>query len=560
MVTALLTHLLEEGQIKGAVAVTMSEERPWRCQASLLTTSEEVKGAAQSRYSLVSLDALLGQARREEGPFAVVGLPCHVHGLRRLQRLGSFRDKFPLVIGLFCGFNLRPAATEYLIRKLGFDKDEVTHLEYRGGNWPGGFLVQGRDGRQRLLPKSWYSYVNLMYVPRRCLTCPDLTNELADISVGDMWLEEYAGGWSTVIARSPRGEDVLKEAALRSAITIDEISRDHILRSHGHLLAYKKEGYFVRQKWLRVPLNYSLQRPAIGKTRWLQQSLFLASILILSNSVIRGFVQRLPLALLGRLSSWGRKGAKLSGYRRKGGETKDVSFTIEDSAAHWDKMVLEGYEEINVRTDSYSRRFEDGFRMSEIQDGAFVLDLGCGTGNGTLYWHERRQVEIVGLDVSPEMLKACAAKLEAAGHPSLLLRTDGECLPFPDDTFDNIISFEALEHTPNPSLFIAEASRVLKRGGEILMTTPNTNWEVIHWLAAVTHLHHSEGPHRFVPREEIRAYLQAAGFRVKREETKVLVPQGPNFLLRWGRWLETLLGERVRRHLALRRIFVCEKL
>lgn len=317
MVTALLTHLLEEGQIRGALAVKMSEEKPWQCQASLLTTPQEVKEAAQSKYSLVSLDVLLRKARKEEGPFAVVGLPCHVHGLRRLQRLGSFREKFPLVIGLFCGFNLRPAATEYLIHKLGFEQEEVAHLEYRGGEWPGGFLVEGRDGRQAFMPKDWYNYVNLMYVPRRCLTCPDLTNELADISVGDMWLEEYAGGWSTVIGRSPRGEDILKEAALKGVITIDEISRDDILRSHAHLFAYKKEGYFVRQRWLRVPLNYSLQRPSIGKMRWLQQSLLLALILILSNGFVRALVQRLPLAWLGRLSSWGRKGAKLSALRRK---------------------------------------------------------------------------------------------------------------------------------------------------------------------------------------------------------------------------------------------------
>ncbi len=314
MVTALLTYLLEKERIKGVVAVTMSAVRPWQCQGSLLTTLEEVKGASQSKYSLVSLDALLGKARKEAGPFAVVGLPCHVHGLRRLQRLGSFREKFPVVIGLFCGFNLRPVATEYLIHKLGFEKEEVAHLEYRGGDWPGGFLVLGREGRQALIPKDLYNYVNLMYVPRRCLTCPDLTNELADISVGDTWLEQYKGGWSTVIGRSPRGGHVLKEAALKGAIRIDEISRDDILRSHAHLFAYKKEGYSVRQSWLRVPLQYNLQRLPITKRRWLQESLLLALILILRNSFIRNLVQRLPLAWLGRLSSWGKKGAKLSAH------------------------------------------------------------------------------------------------------------------------------------------------------------------------------------------------------------------------------------------------------
>jgi coenzyme F420 hydrogenase subunit beta len=312
VVTELLTYLLEQGSIKGVLAVTMSEERPWQCQASILTTAEEVRGAAQSKYSLVGLDALLRMARQEEGPFAVVGLPCHVHGLRRLQRLGSFRQKFTLAIGLFCGFNLLPAATEHLISKLGFAKEEVVHLEYRGGDWPGGFLIRTHDGEQAFIPKDSYGYVNLMYAPRRCLACPDLTNELADISVGDMWLKEYAGGWSTVIARSPRGLSVLQKATLAGAIRLEEISREDILRSHAHLFAYKKQGYFVRQRWLSIPLSYKLKRPTLGASLWLQQSLLLALILLLGNNTVRRLVQRLPSTWLGRLSSLGRQSVKSS--------------------------------------------------------------------------------------------------------------------------------------------------------------------------------------------------------------------------------------------------------
>ena len=84
------------------------------------------------------------------------------------------------------------------------------------------------------------------------------------------------------------------------------IGRDAILRSHGHLFAYKKEGYFVRQRWLRAPLDYTLLRPSIGKKRWLQQSLLLAVILLLSNPLLRVVVQRLPNSWLAWLSRWGR--------------------------------------------------------------------------------------------------------------------------------------------------------------------------------------------------------------------------------------------------------------
>ncbi len=307
VVTALLLHLLETDKIDGALGVTMDRDRPWECQPALLMTRDEVKRAAQSKYSLVSLAALLRSARRQPGSFAFVGLPCHVHGLRRLQRLGSYRTKFPLAIGLFCGFNLLPAATDHLIAKAGLSKDQVVALEYRGGPWPGGLVVRSSDGEAQFIAKNSYSYVHLAYVPQRCLACPDLTNELADLSVGDTWLEEYTGGWSTVICRSPQGEQLLAEAAEAGVLRVEEISRQDLLRSHGHLLAYKKEGYFVRQRGLRLPLRFRMLRPSISTRRWVEQSMLLFLILGFSNRVAQGILQRLPLSWLAWLSRRGRQ-------------------------------------------------------------------------------------------------------------------------------------------------------------------------------------------------------------------------------------------------------------
>jgi coenzyme F420 hydrogenase subunit beta len=306
VVTALLVHLLNENRIEGALGVTMDRDQPWKCRAAVLRSADEVLEAAQSKYSLVSLGALLRSARRGGGPLAMVGLPCHVHGLRRLQRIGSYRQAFPLAIGLFCGFNLHPAATRHLIHKVGFDTQDVNQLQYRGGPWPGGLLIRTDDGRQRLVPKDSYGYVNLMYPPRRCLVCPDLTNELADLSVGDTWLREYTGGWSTVICRSLQGQELLNEAVQAGVLSSHEITREQLMNSHRHLFAYKKEGYFVRRKWIRAPLDYRLPAPSVGAKRWWQQSLLLALILLLSNPLVRSVVQRFPLSWLGRLSRAGR--------------------------------------------------------------------------------------------------------------------------------------------------------------------------------------------------------------------------------------------------------------
>ena len=87
--------------------------------------------------------------------------------------------------------------------------------------------------------------------------------------------------------------------------------------------------------------------------------------------------------------------------------------------------------------------------------------------------------------------------------------------------------------------------------------TPNTLWEPVHWLAAVTGLHHSEGPHRDVSRREIMEGLEAAGLRIVAERTAVLVPAGPEPLVRLGRRIEDWLPDIVLRIIALRRMFLC---
>jgi len=138
-----------------------------------------------------------------------------------------------------------------------------------------------------------------------------------------------------------------------------------------------------------------------------------------------------------------------------------------------------------------------------------------------------------------------------------LHQLDGECLPFDDNRFDAGVSFEVLEHTPNPARLLSELARVVKPGGAVVVSTPNTLWEPVHWLAAKTGLHHSEGPHRDVTRREILDDLLMAGLRVVDERTTVLVPAGPQALVRLGRAIEDRLPTVVLRVIALRRLFLC---
>ena len=102
-----------------------------------------------------------------------------------------------------------------------------------------------------------------------------------------------------------------------------------------------------------------------------------------------------------------------------------------------------------------------------------ILDLGCGVGYGgqILLSANGAIREVVGLDMSPDALEF--ARQTYANEELRFVQGDACCLPFADNSFDAVVSFEAIEHVKEPVALLKEVRRVLKPRGTFLVSTPN---------------------------------------------------------------------------------------
>ena len=257
LLTALLIFALEEGVIDGALVTRMSEKNPLEPEPFITRTRDEIVSAAKSKYCPVPANTAFGEIIKEDGRFAMVGLPCHIQGVRKAEMVNrKLKEKIVLHLGLFCNHTPSFLATEYILRNMKVKKQEVKKLDYRGEGWPGSMKI-GLENREISISLSdyWESGFGSFFYPLRCLSCIDALSELADISFGDAWLPEFSDdrlGQSMVISRTKVGQQILERAIRQGAIELAEVEPTKMKQSQRVLLRRRKAGANAHMSFLRL--------------------------------------------------------------------------------------------------------------------------------------------------------------------------------------------------------------------------------------------------------------------------------------------------------------------
>lgn len=263
LITQLLIFALEERIIDGALVTRMKKNNPLEPESFIARSRDEIIEASKSKYcpvpTNIALKEILESGSNEK--FAVVGLPCHINGIRKAELLNKqLKNKIVLIFGLFCSHTDTFKGTEYVYNKLNINKVDISKISYRGLGWPGSVEIKLKSGRNIKVPLGstlWKNYHNsCLFTPNRCLMCNDLTAEFSDISFGDPWLpeiiEQENKGKTILISRSNNGERLLNLAVKKEYIKLSSISCTEVIKSQKLYFNIKKVNIIDRIKFMKL--------------------------------------------------------------------------------------------------------------------------------------------------------------------------------------------------------------------------------------------------------------------------------------------------------------------
>jgi len=243
-VTGLLIHLLKTNQIDGAGVISSDMGEPWKGKPLIARSEQELLDSTKSKYAISPTNILFEEILRNPGRYAIVGLPCQIHGFHKAAALDKrLKERVVLTIGLFCHAATEHEPVRFVWKNLARDGKTPVRYVPREGKHPGTPMVEYADGtrepvyypeKKNYRPSSteMLNILYRMYTPERCLTCYDSTSEFADISVGDPWMAppskeiNFKDGYSFVMGRTERGMNALADAKSNGAISLLGLNRE----------------------------------------------------------------------------------------------------------------------------------------------------------------------------------------------------------------------------------------------------------------------------------------------------------------------------------------------
>lgn len=258
--TYIFDQLLKEQVVDYVFCVESSSNSKSHYNYHVISSTSELTASSKTKYYPVTLSSVFDEIDKLDGRVAIVGVACFIKAIRLAQYYEPIlKDKIPFTVGIICGGVKSKFFTEYLASKAGSDPDDISYPQYRikdpesvALDYSFGFIDnQSQESKRIKMREVGDMWGTGFFKANACDFCEDVATELADISLGDAWIEPYKNdglGNSVIITRSPLADKLIKQGIKHHELSVQSVSPDLVQSSQQGSFNHRHDGLYVRLK------------------------------------------------------------------------------------------------------------------------------------------------------------------------------------------------------------------------------------------------------------------------------------------------------------------------
>jgi coenzyme F420-reducing hydrogenase beta subunit len=275
-----VAHLLASGTVDAVLSITHADGLEYK--ARLVERPEQVDELPGSIYHSIDLSDVLKTLIANDKRLGLIALPCQLEGIYAYvsKVAPELRERLRFTVGLLCAWQYSRHSLAAVGSFYGFALEDIADVAYRGGGPIGKLRVKLRNGKEYAINRR----ANLFYQVAfdryfntpRCNVCINHTNYLADLVVGDSWIQKTRfskTGVSLVICRTEQATAVVQQMEQQDRVVLVQATEDEVIESEGGRLVFGEFSYpyadYLREIGQWVP---NLRGPNVGSGRPLSRA------------------------------------------------------------------------------------------------------------------------------------------------------------------------------------------------------------------------------------------------------------------------------------------------